>query len=194
MKVAVLFVVVLFAGVWDESSACNSSGGSHSGSSSGSNNPRPRPGWPTFSQLRSNYPRYYSIDWDGLVAQEGLSSWLYGVVDKNTCAMRVSRALTYAGRQIAPGSCNWSGVRDSQDRPYIIRVATMRCYLENQYGAADVTGSSESSFRGKDGIIVFQNCGFQAATGHVDLWDGYSCVGQCPGYFNACSDIRLFEF
>ncbi|XP_078575128.1 uncharacterized protein LOC144861236 [Branchiostoma floridae x Branchiostoma japonicum] len=153
---------------------------------------RPRPGWPKFSELKSNYPSYESIGWDGLVDKEGLDSWLKDVADKNTCAMRVSRALTHAGKEIVPGSCDWSGVRDSKNRPYIIRVATMRCYLENQYGPADVTGSSESDFRGRQGIIVFENCGFQAATGHVDLWDGSSCAGHA--YFSDCSNIRLFEF
>ncbi|CAH1243482.1 Hypp7099 [Branchiostoma lanceolatum] len=156
--------------------------------------------WPSFSQLEDNYPSYpylfgvFGTTWDELVEEEGLDSWLLGVADKNTCTMRVSRALTHAGKTIAPGSCNWSGVRDSQNRPYIIRVGTMRCYLENEYRHADVTGSSESSFRGKKGIIVFQDCGFQAATGHVDLYDGSGCVGQCPGYFDACSNIRLFQF
>eukprot|EP00058_Branchiostoma_floridae_P013149 XP_002598637.1 hypothetical protein BRAFLDRAFT_67034 [Branchiostoma floridae] len=54
-------------------------------------------GWPSFSQMQSNYPLYRSISWDGLVDQEGLPAWLKGVADKNTCAMRVSRALTHAG-------------------------------------------------------------------------------------------------
>eukprot|EP00058_Branchiostoma_floridae_P012358 XP_002597846.1 hypothetical protein BRAFLDRAFT_130194 [Branchiostoma floridae] len=195
LKTTVWFAAVLFACVWHGSSAwLFSSSSSSSGSSSGS---RPRSGWPSFSQLESNYPAYPGVffggkTWDELVDDEGLPAWLKGVTDKNTCAMRVSRALTHSGRQIVPGSCNWSGVRDSSRRPYIIRVGTMRCYLENQYGPADVTGSSESSFRGKQGIIVFQNCGFQAATGHVDLWDGSDCSGNC--YFSACSNIRLFEF
>ncbi|XP_066298578.1 uncharacterized protein [Branchiostoma lanceolatum] len=129
------------------------------------------------------------------------------MADKNTCTMRVSRALTHAGKQIVPpasrsdcsgwspsGNKPWAGVKDNQGQPYIIRVGTMRCYLENEYGPADVTGSSESSFRGRQGIVVFQDCNFDSATGHVDLYDGSSCVGRCPLYFSRCSDIRLFEF
>ncbi|XP_066304881.1 uncharacterized protein [Branchiostoma lanceolatum] len=155
MKATMWLIAVVLACGWREGRSCNT---------------RPRPGWPSFSQLLNNYPSYQSISWDGLVDQEGLPAWLKGVSDKNTCAMRVSRALTHAGRTIAPWSCvNWSGVRDSQSRPYIIRVATMRCYLEDQYGPADVTGSSESAFMGTRGIIVFQTCGFQAATGHGEL-------------------------
>eukprot|EP00058_Branchiostoma_floridae_P017108 XP_002602596.1 hypothetical protein BRAFLDRAFT_81870 [Branchiostoma floridae] len=194
MKATVWLVVVLFACVWNESSAWLWS------SSAFGNDAPSRPGWPSFSELERNYPSYPLIfgfgglSWDELVDKEGLDAWLKGVTDKNTCTMRVSRALTHAGKEIVPGSCNWSGVRDSKNRPYIIRVATMRCYLENQYGQADVTGTSESAYRGHQGIIVFQDCGFATATGHVDLWDGSGCVGRCPGYFSRCTDIRLFEF
>ncbi|KAI8485473.1 hypothetical protein Bbelb_368360 [Branchiostoma belcheri] len=190
MKTTVWFVAVLFVCVWTETS-------SFWLASIFGNGGRPRPGWPSFSQLRSNYPRYGSIGFDGLVDQEGLPAWLKGLKDKNTCAMRVSRALTHAGRQIdVSGTCysKWSKVKDSQGRPYIIRVATMRCYLENEYGDADVTGSSESSFRERQGIIVFEGCNFIGATGHVDLWDGSNCVGRCPNYFGSCNNIRLFEF
>ena len=45
--------------------------------------------------------------------------------------------------------------------------------------------------QGHKGIIVFQGCNFQVATGHVDLWDGSSCSGNC--YFNECNDVRLFK-
>ncbi|XP_078575690.1 uncharacterized protein LOC144861592 [Branchiostoma floridae x Branchiostoma japonicum] len=230
---ATVWLVVLFAFVWNESSAWP-----WSSSDSGNDAPR-RPGWPSFSELERNYPRYPIIfgllggpDWDELVDQEGLDAWLKDQEVKNTCAMRVSRALTHAGRQIVPptsqteckwketGDNPWSEVRDSRGRPYIIRVATMRCYLENQQpwnrqnGRADVTGTSESDYRvranrknirlttsklqpfppGHQGIIVFQDCNFETATGHVDLWDGSGCVGSCRGYFSRCTDINLFEF
>lgn len=170
MKTAVLLITVIFACAWSMGS-----------------------GWPTFSKLKSFYPRYSSISFDGLVDQEGLDSWLKGLSNKNSCAMRVSRALTHAKQRINPSHCNWAGVKDREGRPYIIRVATMRCYLDRNHGAADVTGSSQSRFRGHKGIIVFQSCGFATASGHVDLWDGYSCVGNCP-YFDNCSNIRLYKF
>ncbi|XP_020896451.1 uncharacterized protein LOC110235338 [Exaiptasia diaphana] len=152
-------------------------------------------GFPSFSTLQSNYPSYSTYDSDtGMVDHAGLRKWLYY---KNTCAMRVSYAMIHSGHSISisSGECNWSGVRAARasgsyyNKKYIIRVGTMRCYLEKTIGAA--TTGTQSDFSGHKGIIVFQGCNFQVATGHVDLWDGSSCSGTC--YFNSCNNVRLFK-
>ncbi|XP_078605909.1 uncharacterized protein LOC144878803 [Branchiostoma floridae x Branchiostoma japonicum] len=159
---------------------------------------------PTFNALERNYPLYDAIDWDGLVTREGLqdaagnNQWLLDLASKNTCAMRISHAFIKAGKRLSPGSCNWAGVRDRNGNSYIIRVATMRCYLVNEYGNPDITGDSADDFQHRKGIIVMERCGWSDATGHVDLWDGTACVGKCydasGSYFDRCSDIRLYQF
>ncbi|XP_031561922.1 uncharacterized protein LOC116297774 [Actinia tenebrosa] len=150
-------------------------------------------GWPSISTMLSNYPLYESYSTNQMIDLAGLPTWLYG---SNTCAMRVSYAMIKSGYtiNISSGQFNWSGVRASRkgNEKYIIRVATWRRYLESKKGLADVVSTSQSSYSGKKGIIVFQDCGFVTATGHVDLYDGSDCKGHC--YFSSCNNIRLFEF
>ncbi|XP_070570324.1 uncharacterized protein [Ptychodera flava] len=161
----------------------------------GSNGPsRPSGGtWPSFSTMWNNYPSYSRYSSEELIRKCKLRDWLLDLKPKlNTCAIRVSNSLISSGKTLNDLSgCNWSGTTTTDGDKYIIRVATMRCYLENKKGSADVISSYESAFRGREGIIVFQGCSF--ATGsHVDLWDGYTCAGQC--YFSACNNNRLFEW
>ncbi|XP_077997623.1 uncharacterized protein LOC144450778 isoform X2 [Glandiceps talaboti] len=146
-------------------------------------------GWPSFSKLWGNYPQDASR---ALIKKCKLPDWLIG---QNSCAIRVSYSLITSGQKlndIQKGECNWAQVVNGDGDKYIIRVATMRCYLESRKGSADIVSSSKTSFQGYKGIIVFQSCKFQTATGHVDLWDGSKCAGTC--YFDSCKDMRLFIF
>lgn len=160
--------------------------------------------WPSFSTMWTNYPCYegstrcattYNSKTE-LQKLAGLPRWLY---NENTCAMRVSYALIQSGHSIGVTTsgyskwpCNWSGVKGNGNK-YIIRVLVYVCYLQrNKKNVPDVTGSVESTFSGKKGIIVFQKCNFQTATGHVDLWNGSECAGKC--YFDRCNKIKLWKF
>ncbi|XP_078604954.1 uncharacterized protein LOC144878352 [Branchiostoma floridae x Branchiostoma japonicum] len=149
--------------------------------------------WPAFRDLKGNYPPP-ALTWDNIVDQEGLDAWLKNLANKNTCAMRVSYAITKSGMTMeVPDECreNWAGVRDRNMNPYFIRVATMCCYLQETIGAPAITGKNQADYAGHQGIIVFKDCDFETATGHVDLWDGADCCGQC--YFDKCKDISLYK-
>ncbi|XP_070570325.1 uncharacterized protein [Ptychodera flava] len=129
---------------------------------------------------------------EALIKKCKLPDWLIGA---NSCAIRVSYSFIASGRKfndIKKGECNWAQVVNGDGDKYIIRVATMRCYMESRKGPADIVSSSQSAFTGSKGLIVFQDCNFATATGHVDLWDGSKCAGTC--YFSNCSNIRLFKF
>eukprot|EP00058_Branchiostoma_floridae_P004154 XP_002589642.1 hypothetical protein BRAFLDRAFT_99249 [Branchiostoma floridae] len=149
--------------------------------------------WPAFRDLKGNYPPP-ALTWDNIVDREGLDAWLKNLANKNTCAMRVSYAITKSGMTMeVPDECreNWAGVRDRNRNPYFIRVATMCCYLQETIGAPAITGKNQADYAGHQGIIVFKDCDFETATGHVDLWDGADCCGQC--YFDKCKDISLYK-
>ncbi|XP_070547549.1 uncharacterized protein [Ptychodera flava] len=148
--------------------------------------------WPKFSKMWNNYPRYSQYWSEELIHKCKLQDWLIRV---NTCAVRVSHSLISSGKtinDIDQTGCSWYGATNTDGDNYIILVPTMRCYLEDKRGSADIISSNQTDFEGHEGIIVFQDCGFDIATGHVDLWDGNWCLGLC--FFSRCNDIRLFEW
>ncbi|MEX1363517.1 MAG: T6SS effector amidase Tae4 family protein [Nannocystaceae bacterium] len=69
----------------------------------------------------------------------------------------------------------------------------------NSYGRPDheqeypAPGGGEvpSSFKGRQGVIIFEVDGWNDATGHVDLWNGSRC--RHNGYFHKASRVMLWE-
>ncbi len=110
---------------------------------------------------------------------------------KNTCALRVSRSLNYAGAKIPFTETN-PRVNSGADRLwYIYSVDDLEGYLALTYGAPDVRKKGKSNgdvtgadFVGKKGIILFKSF-------HTDLWNGAGCEGYC--YFNAVNEVMLWE-
>ncbi|XP_070570416.1 uncharacterized protein [Ptychodera flava] len=150
--------------------------------------------WPDFTALWSSYPlydKYSSTTKPTLIEYCKLSKDLEG---QNSCAIRVSRALIATEHRLYfnPHGVDWARFVNEDGERYIIRVRVMRAYLEGTRGDAKITGSTEDNFIDKKGIIVFEGCSFSDATGHVDLWNGTTCAGEC--YFHKCNDNRLFEF
>lgn len=45
--------------------------------------------------------------------------------------------------------------------------------------------------KGKKGIIIFKNCNWSDASGHVDLFNGEKVEGKA--YFTDCGDVELYE-
>ncbi|EDO36259.1 predicted protein [Nematostella vectensis] len=154
-------------------------------------------GFPLFSTLWDNYPLVSKYSGrTAMIDAAGLGTHLYGA---NTCAIRLSYALIHSGHEISieKGQFNWSEERATRatgrykDAKYIIRVATMRKYLEKVLGPAKMLSKNKSTYKGSKGIIVFQDCPkFTTATGHVDLYDGSRCVNKC--FFDQCNNIHLF--
>lgn len=110
---------------------------------------------------------------------------------RNTCALRVSRALNFSGAVIR----GVPGVRMSSGRGralwYIYSVRDMKVYLKHRYGppAVERTGKSNgdvspADFSGKHGIILFEDY-------HVDLWNGSSCEYHCS--FGEVPTVMLWE-
>lgn len=114
-----------------------------------------------FSAVKDNY----ETDGDTFKAARGGN-----INDKSmedTCAMRMSYALTKAGLPISIPSDYY----DKDGNKYIIKVKTMFTFLSDQLGEP-ATVDSKSEVEGKTGIIMFY------VTSHVDLWDDDGPVGH----------------
>ncbi len=44
--------------------------------------------------------------------------------------------------------------------------------------------------KGEKGIIIFKNCNWSDASGHVDLFNGEKVKGKA--YFTDCGDVELY--
>lgn len=64
-------------------------------------------------------------------------------------------------------------------------------YATLSYYFAIVKGRSPKDFKGKKGIIIFSDCNWRNATGHVDLFNGKTVEGH--GYFDFCEAAILYE-
>ncbi|MCM1981745.1 T6SS effector amidase Tae4 family protein [Lyngbya confervoides] len=109
----------------------------------------------------------------------------------NTCALRVSRALNYSDAPIP--FIPRETISGSDKLWYIFRVKDMEKYLTKKYGAPEIVseGTAILKFLGKKGIIIFDTQGaWSDATGHVDLWNGASCIGKC--YFREAKSVKLW--
>jgi Type VI secretion system (T6SS), amidase effector protein 4 len=97
----------------------------------------------------------------------------------NSCVVRISRSLNYAGYPIPSGFTGLSTVSGADGMRYAYRVEELRKYLVFAYGPpvaseerAPPRPGVPASFAGKTGIILFRVDGWVDATGHIDLWDG----------------------
>jgi hypothetical protein len=116
----------------------------------------------------------------------------------NTCVIRVSRSLNYAGYPIPSGFSGLSTVRGADGMRYAYRVEEFRKYLVFSYGPptsvedrAPPRPGVPASFAGKTGIILFRVDGWVDANGHVDLWDGANT--RHAEYFAKAYSIALWS-
>lgn len=110
---------------------------------------------------------------------------------KDTCAIRVSRALNYGGDPIPPvGNIDNPYVKGklrtdkgADNRRYFFSTYDMRVYLDTHYGHGKKFKASATAadLAGVKGIIAF---GFL----HLDVWDGTGCSRHC--YFG---DSRILN-
>jgi hypothetical protein len=101
----------------------------------------------------------------------------------NTCAVRMSYILNYAGFIIPkiPGQT----VSGGDQRQYFFRVKNLITFLEAMWGKPDVVKyppSGGGTLAGKKGVILFEVSGWSDAQGHATLFDGNTCYDHC--YFN----------
>jgi hypothetical protein len=129
---------------------------------------------PPFYSLQENYdidPDYRAVK--ARIGGEVTESWL----GNNTCAMRLSKSLNYAGKayRIKKGY-GMETVPGADGLNYGFKVAQLKNYLNRLYGHPKViekgTKINQNDFLYKQGIIALDVSGWDNATGHFSLWDG----------------------
>jgi hypothetical protein len=154
---------------------------------------------PSFSKLESNYPKYGPQYSNGGVSDLEFAKLAGGKVQYNielfyksggsngfgnTCALRVSYALTESGESLpkVPGPGNSSS--DRNGKWLYPKVATLIKQLSLIYGSPKIVNSSNiNDFKGLKGIIVFHTGDmYSDATGHATLWDGNNALGGNHNY------------
>lgn len=107
----------------------------------------------------------------------------------NTCAVRMSRALNYGSdTPITEGSgLTYKG---SDGKNYLIRVKDIANFVKDVV-QPKINGIYLSDFI-KSGIVIFTNCDFSDAYGHVDL---INKRGQAASklYYDRCSTVNLIK-
>ncbi len=118
----------------------------------------------------------------------------------NTCVLRVSRAFNYSGNRIPRSSTDEIvTIRGGDGRNYALRVREFTRYMKRKYGRPDIThdypepggGPIPETFKGRQGVIIFDVRGWSDATGHADLWNGAKCRHNC--YFHKASTVMLWR-
>ena len=105
---------------------------------------------------------------------------------KNACAIRMSYAFNYSGIKIDKNDGATSSGGDGYW--YLYRVADFIKYLKNKKYPCE---TDINSIKGQRGVIVFNDCGWNNATGHIDLFDGVSVEGS--DYSEEAKQILLFK-
>ena len=139
--------------------------------------------FPDFAKLWDAYPNGEADEVKALIGGAVDADWI-----TNTCTIRMSRAFNYAGREwripfghkyadqrAAPKILNT--VKGADGLRYAFRVAEFLKYLKEKFGKPQIRvfkargEGMPAQFEGRRGIVVFNDCGWSDATGHVDLWD-----------------------
>ncbi len=132
----------------------------------------------SFANLMNNYPKDDDPETvKKIIGGKVDASWI-----KNTCAVRLSRALNYAGCPI-PAHHNGLEVVSGADRKhYAFRMQELKRWLWLRLGAPTIdrhkpmkTLISRADFATHKGIIGF-DIHFKDAEGHLDLWDGSTFI------------------
>ncbi len=170
---------------------------------------------PKFNELWRNYPTGDLAEFKRLAGGEVDADWV-----TNTCAIRMSYALTKSGHvipkldrsqtmQMYNKAFGLSGdvTIKGEDGEYLYRVQPLGMYLSVIYSITLPTASNNTTnlleyrfssgevrhvpphFVGHRGIITFSGGFPPGVSGHVDLWDGTTCAGQC--YFDIADHVSL---
>jgi RHS repeat-associated protein len=150
-----------------------------------------------FGDLAKHYPAGhdpYQVmdDIGGAVAKNSKKN---GGKFENTCSIRLCRALNKSGARIP--SISGKSVTGGDGNNYIYTVKAMERYLTGQFGTPSESflqggGRDAAAFNGRTGIILFDFGGGNGYTGHVDLWNGLGCVGNCGSNYLTDSPRVLF--
>ncbi len=103
----------------------------------------------------------------------------------NTCTVRMSRTLNYAGAPLPAHFPGMRMVKGGDGRHYAFAVLEFWKYMTATFGKPQIdvkggAGVRAKSFGGKTGIIGFE-IHFNDANGHFDLWDGTTFFDEIYG-------------
>ena len=159
--------------------------------------------FPVFDELWSAYPGGEAPEVKKLIGGAVDADWIV-----NTCTIRMSRAFNYAGaawhiplghryadQKREPRVLNT--VRGGDGLRYAYRVAEFLKYLKERFGTPQVRvlkdrgAGMPAQFAGKRGIVVFNDCGWNDATGHVDLWNKDTIAHQA--YWEQAKEVYLWS-
>lgn len=129
---------------------------------------------PNFEDLVPNYP----VDSDPAAVRAAIGGAVNRDWYKNTCIIRVSKALNYARQPIPPDSGSFKTRKGADGKWYGLGVQQFWDYMTKTYGKPDVSADSVNGriafekFAGGSGIIGFRVKGWKDASGHFTLFDG----------------------
>lgn len=155
---------------------------------------------PDLEKLWSHYPKGESVAVKAELGGAIDASWI-----TNTCAIRMSHALNEEGTLVVPASFAFKGgyppklntIKGGNGKRYAYRVAELMRFLQDKLGKPTLDVAKERDaempkvFEGRSGIIIFNDCGWSDATGHVDLWNGIECVNHA--YWHEAKRVLLWE-
>lgn len=154
---------------------------------------------PNYDELVPNYPT--SKDAAAVRAAVG------GAVDKswykNTCIIRISKALNYAKHPIPPDSGTFKTRKGADGMWYGLGVQQFWEYLIKHYGKPTVYSERDKrsgripyeKFKGYQGIIGFRVKGMEDASGHFTLFNGVDLVygGDAHDYWAIAYKAALWR-
>jgi hypothetical protein len=107
----------------------------------------------------------------------------------NACAIRLSYALNKVGVLITSRDGAISSGADG--KKYLYRMNDAEKLVKNRlYLTKILSGTVSPDFKGEHGIIVFRDCGWGDAAGHMDLYNGASVEDH--DYSTRCGKITLY--
>jgi hypothetical protein len=158
------------------------------------------PKFPDFQKLWDAYPVGEAADVKKEIGGAVNADWI-----TNTCTIRLSRAFNKEGTFKIPLTYEFADkkaplklntVKGGDGNRYAYRVAEMLKFLKAKFGKPQLRVFKKrgdgvvESFKGRKGLIVFNDCGWSDATGHVDLWNGEKCVGH--EYWEKAKEVYLW--
>lgn len=153
-----------------------------------------------FQKLWDSYPHGEAEEVKAQIGGAVNAAWI-----TNTCAIRLSHCFNAEGTFKIPAGYAFtdaksppklSTVKGGNGNRYAYRVAEVLKYLKEKLGPAQLKVKKNRGdgmpevFKGKKGIIVFNDCGWSDATGHVDLWDGENIAHHA--YWSEAKEVSLW--
>ncbi len=151
-----------------------------------------------YLNLYTNYPKQDDVS----VVNALIGGDIKADAPRNTCAIRMSRALNYSGLQI-PAHLPSLYTRSGADGlSYAYRMQELKAYLTRVLGNPAITATkspvmsiNRNVFAGKKRIIAFDIHFRDGPNGHIDLWDGKTFIHEHiagKSYFALATKVCLW--